>query len=322
LKGFPESDAEVARLAAQLWQDCDGQNVKERTFGKGRVIWGKTSRDVLISSGVKPDCEFHSASADTMMDYIHRTADGAEIYFVANRSNRWEDVVCTFRVTGEAPEIWDAVSGEHRFAAAYADQDGRISVPLEFSPCGSCFVVFRESAARHPATASSNSLKLEPRDELSGSWTVRFDPKWGGPESVQFDQLISWTERREPGIRYYSGTATYEKTFNLPQTLARSHQHVWLDLGNVHEVAEVRLNGKSLGILWAPPFRVDLSGALKAADNTLAIEVVNFWPNRIIGDLSQPTPARLTQTNIRKLTRDTALMESGLLGPVRFLEQH
>jgi hypothetical protein len=295
--------------------------VKERAFGKGRIIWGRTSREVLQTDNVRLDFEFQGAHVDANVDYIHRSADGAEIYFIANRSNRWEDGVCTFRVTGKAPEIWDAVSGERRFAAAYAEQEDRIAVPLELSPCGSSFVIFREPTAKHPATTSGNSMRLEQREDLTGAWTVKFDPKWGGPESVSFDRLMSWAMRPEGGIKYYSGTATYTKTFSLPAALLRPRQHLWLDLGSVRELAEVRLNGKSLGILWAPPFRVEVSGVIKATDNLLEVDVVNFWPNRIIGDQFLPRDQRFTQTNIRKLTRDTTLTESGLLGPVRILEQ-
>ena len=285
------------------------------------MIAGRTAHDVLLGDGVKPDFEFSCVQPDAAIEYVHRNADGAEIYFVANRSNRWEDVVCTFRVTGRAPEIWDAVTGEHRFAAAYAEQNGRTAVPLEFSPCGSWFVVFRQPAARHPATAAANTLKLESRLELAGPWTVKFDPRLGGPESAQFEQLTNWTARAEPGIRYYSGTATYVKTFDLPAGSSRSRQRLWLDLGDVRELAEVRLNGKSLGIVWAPPFHVPISEAVKATGNSLEIEVVNFWPNRIIGDQFLPPEMRITKTNIRKLTRDTPLMESGLMGPVRVMEQ-
>ena len=87
-------------------------------------------------------------------------------------------------------------------------------------------------------------------------------------------------------------------------------------MGTVHELAEVKVNGKSCGIVWAPPFRVDVTEAVKPGANQLTIEVVNFWPNRVIGDAGLPPPQRLTRTNIRKLTKTTALMESGLLGPV------
>jgi hypothetical protein len=323
LQNFPECDANVAKLAAEIWQDCDGRSVRERAFGKGRVIWGRTSRQVLQTNNVKPDFEFAGTNSAAQLDYIHRTANGAEIYFVANRTNHWEGVVCAFRVTGRAPEIWDPVSGEHHFAAAYAEKDGRISLPLELGPCGSCFVIFREPVSRHPATAADNRVKFEPRDELSGPWTVKFDPKLGGPESAAFPELVSWTTRDEPGIKYYSGTATYLKTFDTTAVRPAGQRagRLFLDLGNLRELAQVRLNGKDLGIVWTPPFRVEITDAVKAGGNQLEVEVVNFWPNRIIGDQSLPSDERLTKTNIRKLTRDTALMESGLFGPVRILEQ-
>ena len=165
-------------------------------------------------------------------------------------------------------------------------------------------------------------MTLNPLQEISGAWTVRFDPKWGGPESSQFDELVSWTTRPEPGIKFYSGTATYEKTFELPVPSAMvPGAKLWIDLGDVHEIAEVKVNGKSCGIVWCPPFRVEISGVVKPGENKLDVEVVNFWPNRIIGDAGLQPDQRLTQTNIRNLKANTPLMESGLLGPVRILSQ-
>jgi hypothetical protein len=214
------------------------------------------------------------------------------------------------------------VTGTHAFAVSYEEKDGRTTLPLHFNPCGACFVIFREPAEAHPAVAQSNTPEFKTVKEINGSWTVRFDPLRGGPESVQFDLLGSWTTRHEPGIRYYSGTATYIKSFNLPGVPEKAGNHLWIDLGNVHELAEVKLNGKSLGIVWAPPFRVEITSATKPTGNLLEVEVVNFWPNRIIGDQSLPKEQRFTRTNIRKLTKDTPLMESGLIGPVRLLEEN
>jgi hypothetical protein len=108
----------------------------------------------------------------------------------------------------------------------------------------------------------------------------------------------------------------YETSFDLPESLRDSKQPLLLDLGKVKELAEVRLNGKNLGVLWAPPFRVDVTDAIQPTGNRLQIEVVNFWPNRIIGDQSLPPEKRFTRTNITKLTKDTPLIDSGLLGPV------
>jgi hypothetical protein len=128
---------------------------------------------------------------------------------------------------------------------------------------------------------------------------------------------VSWPARSEPGIKFYSGTAIYTKMFDLPNSkLKTQNSKLFLDLGNVRELAEVRVNGKSCGVTWSPPFRVDITDAVKPAGNTLEIEVVNFWPNRIIGDAALPREQRLTRTNVRKLTNDTRLIESGLLGPV------
>ena len=149
---------------------------------------------------------------------------------------------------------------------------------------------------------------------------MKFDPKWGGPASVPFEQLTSWTARPEPGVKYYSGTAVYEKNFDLPATLRTPSRRLWLDLGDVRQLAEVRLNGQEIGILWAPPFRAEITEALRTTGNRLEIEVVNFWPNRIIGDQFLPEAQRLTRTNIRKLGKETPLVESGLLGPVKNLD--
>ena len=175
----------------------------------------------------------------------------------------------------------------------------------------------------HLAKSSSNSPDVTPVQEVAGTWQVAFDPKWGGPASVQFDKLVSWTERPEPGIKFYSGTATYSQTFDWDASSqpTNGESRVLLDLGDVRELAEVKLNGQSCGITWSPPFRVDVSRALRLGANKLEVEVVNFWPNRIIGDQSLPRSERLTRTNVRKLTRDTPLMRSGLFGPVTLVRE-
>jgi hypothetical protein len=231
-------------------------------------------------------------------------------------------VACAFRVSGKAPELWNPVTGERRFAAAYEERAGQTFVALEFDPYGSWFVVFRTAATSHPALAKSNGRSFDLLQEISGVWTVRFDTNWAGPAEVKFDSLVSWPARTEPGIKFFSGTAVYENSFELPDSTFRNpRSEVFLDLGNVRELAEVKVNGKSCGITWTPPFRVNISEAVQPGVNKLEVEVVNFWPNRIIGDASLPKEQRLTRTNIRKLTKDTKLMESGLLGPVRIMTE-
>jgi hypothetical protein len=326
---FPQCDAEVKKLADEVWgADSNRRNGEpgSRRAGQGRVIWGRTAREVLLADGVKLDF-VANGEPDKPLDYFHRRDGDADIYFIANRTNIGTSASCAFRATGKAPELWNPVTGERRFAAAYQEGDGRTFVPLEFAPCGSWFVVFREPTSAHPATITgnvptiANSPKFAPIAELTGSWTVRFDTNWGGPASTTFEKLVSWPDRPEPGIKFFAGTATYVRTFDLPQTAIGNPQSaIVLDLGSVRELAEVRVNGQSCGIVWAPPFRVDVSRCVKPGANRLEVEVVNFWPNRIIGDAALPASERRTRTNIRKLTADVGLMPSGLLGPVKLLQ--
>jgi hypothetical protein len=316
LKDYPRCDETIRALAAEVWGDCDGQAVKAHRAGKGRIVWGKTAREVLAADGVKPDFEFAAGRPDAFLDYIHRRDGETDIYFVANRLGREEEAQCTFRVAGKAPELWDPLTGRIRNAAAFRQADGRTTLPLEFAPYGSIFVVFRRPIAPSAAGAAGrNSPVLSEPHEIAGPWTVKFDPKWGGPESVQFARLESWTKRPEAGVRYYSGTAVYRKVFDLPEALRTSGRRVMLDLGDVKQIAAVRLNGRDLGVLWAMPLRVEATEAAKPAGNVLEVEVTNFWPNRLIGDAALPPEKRLTRTTVA-LKADTPLLDSGLLGPV------
>ena len=260
-------------------------------------------------------------------DFIHRAVGEAEIYFVASRQHRWEERECTFRVSDKQPEIWDPVSGEMREAAEFTQAGGCTTVPLEFAPDGSLFLVFRKPVA---PTGSRNTKRnfpvISPVQSLTGNWTVRFDPKWGGPVSAEFPDLVSWTTRPEEGIKYYSGNATYHKKFDLASDeMRQSTGRLFLDLGNVRHVAEVRLNGKALGVLWTAPWRVEITGLVKPSDNELEVDVINLWANRVIGDLNLPKEKRFTRTHdvfrFNMLAKNTPLVASGLLGPVQLLRE-
>jgi len=311
LKGFPASDAEVKKIADKLWDS-------------GRIST-KPAGDALTAQGVEPDFSwklelpFGLSGRAEQLDYIHRRSAEADIFFVANRSTNAVSANCTFRISGRLPELWNPVTGDFLAAPNFKIKDGSTVVALDFNPCGSWFVVFRKPWAADGDSNPKVNLELM---NFDGAWTVSFDPKWGGPDTVEFDSLVSWTARAESGIKFYSGAATYSKAFDLPKWGIRNPQpRILLDLGEVRELAEVKVNGQSCGITWTPPFRVDITKAVKPGTNSLEVEVVNFWPNRIIGDAGLPKDQRLTRTNIRKLTKDTALMPSGLLGPVRLIEQ-
>jgi hypothetical protein len=321
LKDYPDCDKEVKALADKVWGPMAAQSTEggknptgEHSYGKGRVVWGRTVAEVLRGSGILPDfvCE------GSNFDYIHRSTDDGDIYFVSNNNDDGAKAACTFRVSARQPELWDPVTGEVRDAAAFTQgRDRRTTVPLELAPRGSLFVVFRKPIPPAKNGTGSNFLSYSPLRNLEGPWTVEFDPKWGGPSSVEFPELVDWTQRTEDGVKYYSGKATYAKSFDLNMSsLPSPKARIYLDLGEVRNVAEVRLNGKSFGVLWTKPFRVEVTGALKSGNNELEIDIVNLWPNRLIGDAGLPREKWFTTTNVRKFTRDYKLFSSGLLGPV------
>ena len=161
---------------------------------------------------------------------------------------------------------------------------------------------------------------------IDGEWVVDFDPQWGAPAQVRLAELMSWTEHENEGVKYYSGAGVYTKSINVPAEWLHSGRSVYLDLGEVRELAEVYINGKPAGILWKPPFRTEITSLLKAGENKLTIEVMNLWINRLAGDQYLPPEKRYTRTNIRVFDGYMAKpgttwppKPAGLLGPVRLL---
>jgi len=329
LKNYPRCDEQVRKIAAEIWGDLDGKTHTERRLGKGRVIWGKTPREILLADGVAPDFTFSGQTENPdQFDYIHRTSGGTEIYFVINRTNRHEIRDFTFRVAGKQPEIWNAVTGKTFMANAYHQANACTTLSLELDAFSSYFIVFRKPIAIDAKGQSERDFpKLVEICKLDGMWNTLFDPKWGGPANAEFPELISWTKRPEEGIKYYSGTATYKKNFDLSMDADGNKKEMhrsgrlFLDLGEVKNVAEVRLNGKDLGILWCAPWRVEITDAVKPTGNVLEVDVINLWANRVIGDLSQPKDKRFTKTHdafrFDMLRGSTPLLEAGLLGPVK-----
>lgn len=473
LAGYPECDGEVRALVAEMWGGCDGKTVTEHRLGKGNVVWGQTMEQVFAGLGLKPDFSFADENRANLA-FIHRRDGDADIYFVSNQRDRFEAVDCTFRVAGKTPELWWPDTGRIETAPVWREENGCTTVPLQFDPAGSVFVVFRKNASgdhvvaasfQHPpgsvatpppgleilearyealdgqqgadvtallagqirdgllairvgnrilggdpainqkkqlrvryvcngqaaeqvvaesgqleigqlpgsgepsrlglvvgadgrthlraagpgsvelTAASGKILKAEARSvpepaELSGAWSLRFPEGWGAPAQVDLPKLVSWTEHGDAGVNYFSGTATYFKEVELPAERFGEGKTLWLDLGRVKNLAEVFVNGTPLGILWKPPFRVDITAAAKTGRNRLEIKITNLWPNRLIGDEQlppdcewgsndapkawpqwllegKPSPSgRLTFTTWHHWKKGDAPLESGLLGPV------
>jgi hypothetical protein len=557
---------ELLRLAGEVWGDLNGTTVRERACGKGRVFWGQPLRAVLDKLGLKPDFEFTAKAADAPINYLHRRVGEAEVYFLAGRRRQSEELVCTFRVEGKQPEVWNAVTGETAQVATYEVTEGRTRVPVRLDPAGSVFVVFRsragvrrlESIAKdgttliatqpfaapaagryrevtnnftigvwvkpdldavlprtdvpgysladfwsvarchvvyppagekvygaghvacgfnagrngvalyeraggnltpvlsihvplagwthlavvykegvpsvyvngklvghgknsgkvvHPGLGEayqsdgafpymghmsepelfsevlddariqqlaaagipnpeeppalelaggakpellfwqdgtyawrdsggrSSSLKIsgigKPMD-IKGPWKITFPPNLGAPPEITLPELMSLHRHAETGVKYFSGTATYYKRFTLPGSPKADGKRLYLDLGWVEVIAEVKLNGKAMGSVWKPPYRVDITEAVRSGDNELEVQVVNLWPNRLIGDEQlqpeyeygrggsikkipdwyaqgkpKPPSQRVTFCVFRHYSKDEPLLESGLIGPVR-----
>jgi hypothetical protein len=299
------SDANVTKIAARLWDQA-------------RVVSNRSARELLVERNVPPDFQVSSDDAELDIDYIHRRFAGTDIYFVANRAKKAVDIACAFRVSGKTPEFWDPVSGRRTKAHTFREKARTTQLPLRLPPCGSLFVVFRQPSSQKPTADPSSTGNWKELVQLDGPWQVTFDPEWGGPGTITFDRLIDWTSHEMDGVKFYSGTAAYSQAFTVSgDEWEQIHDaSVYIELGDVRELAEVFVNGKSCGVTWTPPFRVDVTDAIKRGTNQLNVEVVNFWPNRIIGDAALPAEQRRTRTNIRKLTHDTKLMRSGLFGPV------
>jgi hypothetical protein len=329
-----DDENEFHRIADQLWgTEASGkagwgkqllgkmaaQTGPYHRFGKGRVYAGMTANEVLKDLDSSEDFEYTKPETDTTLMFVHRKLDDGDIYFVDNRNDRAESVDATFRVEGKAPELWDAATGEST-AVTYRIADGRTTIPLHLDPYGSIFVVFREAAkAASAEVPEPKATEISPGDALNSNWSVTFQPNRGAPEMVAFDRLASWSDNAIDGVKYFSGTATYTKNVEIPESALTPGSHFWLDLGDVKDVAEVAVNGKYLGIQWKTPFKVDVTAALKPGSNQIVIEVTNLWVNRLIGDQQFYAVKKYTFTDFAPYKADSPLLPSGLLGPVRLL---
>lgn len=448
LTDFPKCDAEVTRLAAEVWGNCDGQIVTEHPFGKGRVLYGQPLAAVLAQLTVTPDF-----TANVKLNWIHRQVGETEVYFIANEASSAVEAQCTFRVKDLRPALWDPATGAISPLAVYQVTATGISIPLRLAASGSTFVVFsrpskpldpivsftrngqpvvaltrppvikiqsasygvpddaprtRDVTAKVQAlvdhgqvrfqvakmaegddpaygivktltvaftrdgrperisgqdpnfinlvtpisaveraaevrgdvkgrkyltasqpgryavkTASGKQQQIEVKSvpapqEIAGAWAVHFPPKRGAPEHITLNQLASLSESTNPGVKYFSGTATYAKTFDWkPAVLTgKPTPEIWIDLGEVQVMAQVTLNGHELGTLWEPPFRVNITGIVKPGRNDLEVRVANLWPNRMIGDAALPAAERFTWSSYEPFTKDSPLPTSGLIGPV------
>lgn len=328
LSDYPACDEKVQAVVKEVWGDLAALGQKgrlplSRAFGEGRIYRSDDSVEALYPTYEQAAAVLKEMGVDQdfkvtgPVRYTHRRTEEREIYFLANRSDRPLQADCGFRVGKGQPELWDPVTGAIRRIPQYRQKSGRTTIPMRFVPRESFFVVFpRNDVFKAPATAGAvNFPEVAPMAALTGAWEVSFDSERGGPEKATFPELQDWSQNEAEGIKYYSGIATYSKVFDAPE---RAGTRCWLDLGKVHDMAEVALNGETLGVVWCAPWQIEVTNALKAKGNRLEIKVANLWPNRLIGDAAKPQDKRVTWTiRPHPFKVEGRLLPSGLLGPVQ-----
>ena len=303
--GLADDHNEFNKLVNEIWSSSNA-----------RVTEGKPLSDVLNSMKVAPDFTYSKPQSNTKLLYVHRKTNDRDIYWINSRTDKVEDLEATFRVDGKVPEIWFAETGKTE-PLSYSIANGVTKVKLHMEPNDAFFIVFKGKATK--ATVEIPAVKVKELASITGEWNIDFQKNRGAPAFVKVNELVSWTDNADAGVKYFSGTGTYTKTINAPSDWFTKGEELWINLGDVKNLAEVIVNGKSFGIVWKKPFRVDISGALKPGANTVVVKVTNLWVNRLIGDAQPGVTNKITYTTMPFYQANSKLLPSGLLGPVQII---
>ena len=313
LQNQPEADRRVKEMAARIWGDVDGVNVKQRRYGKGMICDGLDFETLFAQLGYVPDCKV----PDGMNVYQGHQKDGdTDIYILSNQDNRALTMDVAFRVTGKQPELWDPVTGVIRKLPAFRQEEKTTVVPMRLDKNECVFVVFREKGEPSATTLEANYPAPLRTQEATGEWNVTFESAFKTPSPVRMATLDNLSDNANDSIRYFSGTATYTTTVNLDR--AGRGEHMFMAFDNVGTMAKVYINGKYAGGVWTAPYRLDVTDFVKNGRNDVKVEVVNTWVNRIVGDMNLPESERDTYLFVNHLNAKTSLPPSGIIGKVKF----
>lgn len=305
-----DNSEEFKLIAGKMWPSEKGVFA----YGKGKIYAGLPVGDVLAEIVPKPDFKYSAAQPDAKVLFVHRKARGIDIYWINNRYDRDEKIDAVFRIDGKTPEIWDPVSGSIS-PVSYNSAEGATSIQLSLSPDDAVFVVFRKKTGKTGLALPVPRVKE--LYQLPGGWDLTFQEGRGAPASARLEKLESLSENTDKGIRYFSGTVSYRNSVEVPGEWLKTGDEIWIDLGEVKNLAEVLVNDKSLGVVWKKPFRINATSALREGENNLEISVTNLWVNRLIGDAQPDAANRITYTTMQFYRAESPLKQSGLLGPVK-----
>lgn len=291
----------------------DFNTLLEKIWSSENVFDDKPE-DVLKSLGIMPDMHIEQSEEEVL--YVHRNLGGMDLYWLDSRSEEENKTELSFRITGKAPKIWHPQSGEV-LDISWRVEDGRTIIPLDFAPWEAFFIVFEEGSneTNHKVPEPIKTDLLS----VSGPWNLTFQANRGAPATAIFETLQSWTENDDEGIKYFSGTATYKNNFEISEI--PSNGKMILDLGEVKDIAEVKLNGQDIGVLWKKPFAIDISDVIQTGENKLEVKVTNVWANRLIRDAQPEVKEKITYTTMPFYRGDEPLLPSGLLSDVKILHQ-
>jgi len=301
-----DNQDDFAALANALWSG---------DTGAGQVIASDDVEAALAQMGIAPAFRFTGATPSARIPFVEREWEGGRLFFLSNPGADAENINAHFRVTGKRPELWDSVSGETR-AVSYRIEDGETIIPMELASDDSIFVLFREDNVAASADVPVANPVLAAN--VTGEWTVSFQEGRRGPDAMTMPELVRWDESDDLALRYFSGVATYANSFETPRSW-RAGEPLWIDLGEVHDLAEIWINGQRAGGLWRAPWRLDVGALAKGGSNTIEVRVANRWVNRLIGDAGLPEAERGTTTSMPTYRADAPLRPSGLVGPVAIL---
>ncbi|WP_121357729.1 glycosyl hydrolase [Flavisolibacter nicotianae] len=285
------------------------------TVGKGRLITGVFEKASLETLGIAPDfvaMDEKGKGADSIL-WTHRAGKDFDIYFVSNQAAA-RDLNLSLRVEGKVPELWNAVDGSITTVSKWTTKGGRTDLPVHLEGYGSVFVVLQQSTTKKVMKVPAHERTVVAT--IPSPWTVNFDPRLVGPEKpLTWPVLMDWSRSDDSAVRYYSGAAVYQNRFSWQR--GKKSGPVWVNLGDVKNIATVWVNDSFCGTVWTAPYRLPITTALKPGVNRIKIEVINTWANRMIGDAKLPVEKRISSTVYPFKMEGKGLLPAGLLGPVR-----
>lgn len=320
LQNFPNSDEQVVKTANELW----GVGTQNQ-YGSGFVF--TNVNDAFKKIGYKPDYTVEKADSVQFVKLAHRTGKNGDVYFVGNVGKKAQSILVSFKISGMQPELWQPESGSMMLAPVWKEENGRTFVQLSLQDYQAIFVVFRKAASKQDhatsiiwqnnveakfgitktnapfvstvtaakavvqyASGITKNIEIKAAETVpvKGDWTVRFLPKLDSTFTKTFTSLTDFSINSDKHIKYFAGTAIYKNQLPIPAAAFSGKKQLMLDLGSLNDIVSVKINGKDLGVLWYPPYVIDISSAAKLGINTLEISVTNNWANRLIGDEHEP----------------------------------